>query len=124
MKHTIIHTADIQVQVREKNLRSSYEHCLSNITEHLIKTNADIYVVVGDLFEYAQSNDAEKSIMYEHLSKVLSLESIKEVVIMCGNHDIEKSGNGLMYSNRRIASTRFTISSVRSTNVIRTNLPI
>ena len=90
MKHTIIHTADIQVQVREKNLRSSYEHCLSNITEHHIKTNADIYVVVGDLFEYAQSNDAEKSIMYEHLSKVLSLESIKEVVIMCGNHDIEK----------------------------------
>ena len=90
MKHTIIHTADIQVQVREKNLRSSYEKCLSSIVDKLEKTNADIYVIVGDLFEYDQSNDAEKSVLYEHLSTVLSMQSIKEVVIMCGNHDLEK----------------------------------
>lgn len=90
MKHTIIHTADIQVQIREKNLRISYEKCLSEIVNKLIETKADIYVIVGDLFEYDQSNDAEKSVLYEHLSTVLSLDSIKEVVIMCGNHDIEK----------------------------------
>lgn len=90
MKHKIVHTADIQVQIREKNLRISYEKCLSSIVQKLIDTKADIYVIVGDLFEYDQSNDAEKSVLYEHLSTVLSLDSIKEVVIMCGNHDIEK----------------------------------
>lgn len=90
MKLKIVHTADIQVQVRERNLRQSYEKCLREIENKISTTGANIYVIAGDLFEYALSNDAEKSVMYEHLSTVLSMDCVKEVVIMVGNHDIEK----------------------------------
>lgn len=90
MQFKIVHTADIQVQSREKNLSISYNKCLQDIEDNIIKLKAEIYLITGDLFEYAISNETEKKLMYQHLSRVLTIDTLKEVVIMAGNHDLEK----------------------------------
>ena len=84
----IIHTADIQVKVRDKNLTDAYIQSLEYIKQSLIDTEANIYVIAGDLFEFATPNDAERKIMYAHLGAVLSISTLSEVVIMAGNHDL------------------------------------
>lgn len=90
MKYKILHTADIQVNIREKNLRRSFEKCLENIYNVVKNEKIAIYTIVGDLFEYALANEAETKIMYYHLSKIITLETVKELVIMAGNHDLVK----------------------------------
>lgn len=85
----ILHTADIQVQCRDKNLQNSYVKTLRQIEQIIEEQKIDIYVIAGDLFEYAISNEIEKKIMYQHLSRVLTSD-LKELVIMNGNHDLVK----------------------------------
>jgi len=89
-KLKILHSADIQVKVREKDLSKSYAEILLKIEEALISENIDIYILAGDLFEYANANDAERKIMYNHIGRVLSLTDLREFVVMAGNHDLEK----------------------------------
>lgn len=90
MNIKILHTADIQVQCRDKNLKVSYEKALKNIEEVLKTESIDVYLIAGDLFEYAVSNEIEKKILYQHLSRALTIDTLKEIVIMAGNHDLEK----------------------------------
>lgn len=90
MNIKILHTADIQVQCRDKNLKVSYDKALRHIEDVLKNENIDVYLIAGDLFEYAVSNEIEKKIMYQHLSRSLAIDSLKEIVIMAGNHDLEK----------------------------------
>lgn len=87
-KIRIAHTADIQVKIREKDLVESYESCLNQIHDALITENIDIYLIAGDLAEYPEPNDAERKIIYAHIAKVLTIPTIKEVVVMLGNHDL------------------------------------
>lgn len=90
MEYKILHTADIQVNIRDKNLKRSFEKCLENIYNIVRDQKIHIYTIVGDLFEYAMANEAETKIMYYHLSKIITLDCVKELVIMAGNHDLVK----------------------------------
>lgn len=90
MEYKILHTADIQVNIRDKNLKRSFEKALENIYNIVRDQKISIYTIVGDLFEYAMANEAETKIMYYHLSKIITLDCVKELVIMAGNHDLVK----------------------------------
>lgn len=86
----IIHTADIQIKNREKNLYSASLNTLKQIENVLIKSEAEIYVIAGDLVEYATPTESERQLIYNHISRVLNIESLKEVVVITGNHDLIK----------------------------------
>ena len=86
----IIHSADIQVKSREKNLYKSTQKTLQNIESRIELSKAEIYIMAGDLFEYATPTDQERKLMYNHISKLLNISSLKEIVIMAGNHDLLK----------------------------------
>lgn len=86
----IIHTADVQVKNREKALFHSTNKTLREI-ENIVKTQkAEILIIAGDLFEYATPTDSERKLMYNHLSKLLNIDSLLEIVLMAGNHDLLK----------------------------------
>lgn len=91
----ILHTGDIQVKCREEALYRSYNRNLKDIESILINNLIDIYVIDGDLFEYATPNDAERKLIYNHLARVLAMKNIKEVVLMAGNHDLVKDNKSL-----------------------------
>ena len=86
----IIHSADIQVKNREKNLLIPTRKTLKQIENIISDQKAEIYIIAGDLFEYPVPTDSERKLMYNHLSRLLNIPTLKELVIMGGNHDFLK----------------------------------
>lgn len=87
-KIRIIHTADMQYKNRDKNLVNSYTKTSEAIEKVLIETKADIYAFCGDFTEFPTPNDSERTMMFRHLGNVLNINTVKELVVMNGNHDI------------------------------------
>lgn len=86
----ILFTADIQVKNREKSLYRSQEKTLQEIESILKETKAEIYLAAGDFWEFATPNDSERKLIYNHFARVIAIPTIKEVVLIAGNHDLEK----------------------------------
>lgn len=86
----ILFTADIQVKNREKSLYRGQEKSLLEIESILKETKAEIYLAAGDFWEFATPNDSERKLIYNHLARVLAITTVKEVVFIAGNHDLEK----------------------------------
>lgn len=86
----IIFSADLQVKCREDNLYRSAERSLNGIYDVIKNTRAECYCIIGDFFEYPTPNDSERKLINNHIGKVLALDTVKEVVLMCGNHDLQK----------------------------------
>lgn len=86
----ILHSADIQVKNREINLYSGYRKSLIEIESATKATKAEILILSGDLFEYAIPNESERRLIYNWLSKLLNIKTLKEIVLIPGNHDLEK----------------------------------
>lgn len=89
-KIKLLFSADTQVKVRNNNLYSVYSANLSDITNIAKTENVDAVVISGDLFEYCHPNEPEISLIYQFISSIVSIEKVKELVIMPGNHDLEK----------------------------------
>jgi hypothetical protein len=87
----LIHYADVQVKNRERNLYRSYNNTLQQIEKHIITEKAEIVLLAGDLWEYCNPNDSERKLIYNHLSRILNIPTVKELVVFNGNHDLEKS---------------------------------
>lgn len=87
-KIRIIHTADMQYKNRTHDLQNSYEKVSEAIEKILIDTKADVYAFAGDFTEYPTPNDSERSMMFKHLGNVLNINTLKEMVVMNGNHDL------------------------------------
>jgi hypothetical protein len=104
--YRILHMADLQVQVREIDLGPQYVSVLEEIEAYLTDMNIEVYLIPGDLAEYAASNDAEKKIIYSHISRALAIPTVLEVVVMNGNHDLH--------------DTRRMLESIRSNNAMDT----
>ena len=87
----IAHIADIQVKNRDHNLFVPYQLGLNNILD-VLKNRKDIegIVMAGDFFEYAVPEEFERTLIYDFVSKILSIDHIKEIVLINGNHDLEK----------------------------------
>lgn len=86
----ITHAADLQVKDRNIPLFKSSEETLKCIEEYIRSTQIPIHVISGDLFEYCNPNDSERKLIYNHISRLLSIETLKELVIIAGNHDLVK----------------------------------
>lgn len=87
----VLHTADIQIEVRNQHQRADeYRFILEHLYQELKSSNTNLYFIVGDIFETCKPNDTEREIFIEHLKKVVELELLKEVVITYGNHDVDQ----------------------------------
>lgn len=81
----IFHTADIQIEVRNSSPRyDEYKYMLNQLVEKA--KGYDIAVLDGDLTEYATPNEVERQLLVDFVSNLKS--SVKEVVIIKGNHDL------------------------------------
>jgi len=86
----IIHYADVQVKNREKNLYLPYLNTLKQIENHIETEKAEIVIIPGDFWEYATPTDSERKLIYNHFSRLLNIITLKEIVIIAGNHDLLK----------------------------------
>lgn len=86
----ITHSADLQVKDRNIPLFQSTDYTLKYIENYIKNNNIQIHVISGDLFEYCNPNESERKLIYNHLSRLVSIESLKEIVIIAGNHDLVK----------------------------------
>ena len=81
----IFHTADIQIEVRNSSPR--YDEYLYMLNQLVEKANGyDIAILDGDLTEYATPNEVERQLLVDFVSKLKT--SVKEIVIIKGNHDL------------------------------------
>lgn len=86
----ICHTADIQVKDRNVPLYKSSRMMLQEIEDYIRSSQIPIYIISGDLFEKATPNDSERELIQTHIARILQINTLKELVIIAGNHDLEK----------------------------------
>ena len=98
-KIKLLFTADTQVKVRNTNLHSVYSANLADIATVAREECVDVVVISGDLFEYCHPNESEVSLIYNFISDVVTMDHVREVVIIPGNHDLEKLHRRMSYSD-------------------------
>lgn len=84
----IILAADMQYKDRQYSLANSYELTSNEIERILVESQADVYAFAGDFTEYPTPNDSERSLMFKHLGNALNITTLKEMIVMNGNHDL------------------------------------
>lgn len=93
-KIKILHTADMQYKDRDQSKSiNSYIKTSREIEKIISEKEIDIYLFAGDILEYDNPTDAERNLMYQHFGRVLSINTLKEFVVMNGNHDIKLGKN-------------------------------
>lgn len=90
MKVRIGHFADIQVKNREQNLYVSYHNHLKELVEIVEDESLDVVVLPGDLFEYPKPNESERKLISMLIVELAKIETLKEIVLISGNHDYVK----------------------------------
>lgn len=90
MTTLISHSADLQVKVRNINLYQESLLTLRYMEEFIAKHKINIHVIAGDLFEYPTPNDDERKLIYNHLMRLLNIPTLDLLIIIDGNHDLEK----------------------------------
>ncbi len=100
----LLHSADVQVKNRITNLYKSSLNTLRQIEKHVINEKAEIFIWAGDMFEYATPTQSEQKLIYNHLSRLVNISTLKEIVIIPGNHDLlkEKKESDLSVGNNPI----------------------
>lgn len=94
----VLHTADIQIEVRGVHQRyDEYESILRQLTDAIRTNNIELYIIAGDIFEHWNANDTERALFINHLNKVIQIDSVREVVIIHGNHDINQRIHSNVY---------------------------
>lgn len=87
----VFHTADIQIEVRNQQQRADeFRFILNELEKGIISKRAELYLIVGDIFEVCKPNDVERSIFIEHLKHVSQIDTLKEIIITHGNHDVDQ----------------------------------
>ena len=106
MANKLISTsADLQVKVRNINLYQESLATLKFIEKTIKDYSINIHVISGDLFEYATPNDDERKLIYNHLVRLLNIQSLETLIIIDGNHDLEKENKVKLTSGNNALST-------------------
>lgn len=87
------HIADIHIN-QKYNLFPQEEH-LNYIVSVVKQEQYDIFVIAGDLFDNTPQTDEERSVIYEFMIALLNIPTLKELVVMEGNHDLMISPNNI-----------------------------
>lgn len=94
----VLHTADIQIEVRGVHQRyDEYESILNQLVDAIRSNHIELYIIAGDIFEHWNANDTERALFINHLNKVIQIDSVREVVIIHGNHDINQRIHSNVY---------------------------
>lgn len=93
----ITHCADIQVKDRNIPLFKPSESMLKEIEQYLKKEKIQIHIISGDLFEFVSANDSERKLIYNHIARLIAIDTLEEIIIIAGNHDLMKE-NKAQYS--------------------------
>ena len=98
-------SADLQVKVSNINLYQESLATLKFIEKTIKDYNINIHVISGDLFEYATPNDDERKLIYNHLVRLLNIQSLETLIVIDGNHDLEKENKAKSTTGNNALST-------------------
>ena len=90
--YRITHSADIQIKNRKPLFHETRE-VLSSLVTQVRQLQSTAHIIAGDLFEYAIPTDSERTLIYNHIVELLAIDTLKEIVIIAGNHDLVKQKN-------------------------------
>lgn len=90
--YRITHSADIQIKNRKPLFHETRE-VLSSLVSQVRQLQSTAHIIAGDLFEYAIPTDSERTLIYNHIVELLAIDTLKEIVIIAGNHDLVKQKN-------------------------------
>ena len=90
--YRITHSADIQIKNRKPLFHETRE-VLSSLVAQVRQLQSTTHIIAGDLFEYAIPTDSERTLIYNHIVELLAIDTLKEIVIIAGNHDLVKQKN-------------------------------
>ena len=87
----MFHTADIQIEVRNSAQRyDEFEYMLNLMVQSISKECPDIVVIAGDITEFCTPNATEIKLFLDFLDDIHEIDSVKEIVVIKGNHDIQQ----------------------------------
>ncbi len=100
----ISHSADLQVKNRNVNLFNESLRTLKYMERIISDYKISIHVITGDLFEYPIPNDDERRLIYNHIVRLLNIPTLKHLIIIDGNHDLEKAHKATVSDTNAIST--------------------
>ena len=106
----ILHTADWHLgkTFRGQSLLDDQKHALEQVFATLQKTNADVLIIAGDIFDRATPSNQAVALYNDFIAKVFA-ETTASIVSIAGNHD---SGNLLGLNETLFDTSRVLIRGV------------
>lgn len=104
----ITHTADIQIKNRKEYLLKPTLKMLRTLEDYVKQIKSKVHVISGDLFEFPNPTLSEQKMIYEHIINLLMIDSLEELIIISGNHDLVKAKNQTVEESKSNAISIFT----------------
>ena len=93
----VLHFADIQYNVRGKQLNKKVEYEFVN--QQLVEAShdVDLVLIAGDVFEHWDTNNVEETLFIHLIQDILQDNPELQIYCIAGNHDLKQSNN--IYDN-------------------------
>lgn len=88
----VLHTSDLHIgkQLLKHKLHKVHQQFFEFLIETLIQEKIDLLLISGDIFDTRFPSTTSQEIFYNFLTDVVKKTSVKDTVIISGNHDSKK----------------------------------
>lgn len=85
----VLHTSDLHIgkNLHKHKINFAHEHFFDFLINTIINEKIDLLLISGDIFDTTYSSISTQKIFYDFLERLTKIKSLKDTVIISGNHD-------------------------------------
>ncbi len=86
----VLHTSDLHIgkNLHKHRINFAHEHLFNYLIDTIIKDKIDLLLISGDIFDTSYVSVSTQKIFYSFLDKLSKIKTLKDTVIISGNHDL------------------------------------
>ena len=86
----VLHTSDLHIgkNLHKHKINFAHAHFFDYLIETLINKEIDLLLISGDIFDTSYVSVSTQKIFYDFLERLTKIETLKDTVIISGNHDL------------------------------------
>lgn len=86
----VLHTSDLHIgkNLHKHKINFAHEHYFEYLINTIIDKKIDLLLISGDIFDTTYVSVTTQKIFYNFLEKLSNIKTLKDTVIISGNHDL------------------------------------
>ena len=86
----VLHTSDLHIgkNLHKHRINFAHEHFFDYLINKIITDKIDLLLISGDIFDTSYVSVSTQKIFYTFLERLSKIETLKDTVIISGNHDL------------------------------------